>query len=159
MLVDLWIIPLGSYDVVLGMDWLGSHRASINYRKKTNMYQDDLGKDVKIAGIPRPISLRMISAMQVKRSFHKRCQIFVVTVNELEEEEPMRKTLDHPILQENADVFPSEIPGMPPKREIDFSIDLTPGTEPISKAPYRMTTQELSELRLQLEELLAKGSI
>ena len=48
---------------------------------------------------------------------------------------------------------------MPPKRDIDFSIDLTPGAEPISKAPYHMTTQELSELRLQLEELLSKGSI
>ena len=71
----------------------------------------------------------------------------------------MRKTLDHPILQEYADVFLSEISGMPPKRDIYFSIDLTLGVEPISKAPYLMTTQELSDLRLQLEELLAKVSI
>lgn len=61
-------------------------------------------------------------------------------VNDLDEEDPMRKTLDHPILQEYADVFPSEIPGMLPKRDIDFSIDLILGAEPISKAPYRMTT-------------------
>ena len=52
----------------------------------------------------------------------------------------MRKTLDHPILQEYADVFPSEVLGMPPKRDIDFGIDLILGAEPISKAPYHMTT-------------------
>ena len=103
---------------------------------------------MEIVGIPRPISLRMISAMQMKRSFRKGCQIFVVMVNELEEEEPVRKTLDHPILQEYVDVFLSEISGMPLKRDIDFSIILSPGVEPISKAPYRMTTHELSELRL-----------
>ena len=55
--VDLWVIPLGSYDVVLGMNWLGSHRASIDYRRKTIVCQDDQGKDVEIVGIPRPISL------------------------------------------------------------------------------------------------------
>ena len=64
---------------------------------------------------------------------------------------------DHPLLREYVDVFPDEIPGMPPQRDIDFRIDLVPGAEPISRAPYRMTTQELSELKLQLEELLAKG--
>lgn len=147
--VDLRVIPLGSYDVVLGMDWLGSHKASIDCRKKTIKCQDDQGKDVEIVGIPRPISLRMISAMQLKRSLRKGCQVFVVTTNELDEEDSMRKTLDHPILQECADVFQSEILGMPPKRDIDFSIELTPGAEPISRAPYRMTTQELSELHLQ----------
>lgn len=157
--VDLRVIPLGSYDVVLGMDWLDSHKASIDCRKKTIVCQDDKGKGVEIVGIPRPISLQMISAMQLKRSFRKGCQIFAVTVKELEKEDSVGKTMDHPILQEYADVFPSEIPSMPPKRDIDFSIDLTPGAEPISRAPYRMTTQELSELRLQLEELLAKGSI
>ena len=64
--VDLQIIPLGSYDVVLGMDWLGSYRASIGCRKKIIMCQDDQGNDVQIVGIPRPISLQMIYAMQLK---------------------------------------------------------------------------------------------
>ena len=52
-----------------------------------------------------------------------------------------------------------EIPGIPPRREIDFRIDLLPGTEPISKTTYRMIAQELVELKLQLEELLEKGMI
>lgn len=55
------------------------------------------------------------------------------------------------------DVFPKEIPWMPPKRDIDLHNGLIPGVESISKAPYHITTQEMSELRLQLEELLEKG--
>ena len=92
------VIPLGSYGVVLGMDWLGSHRASIVCKKKTIVCQDDQGKEVEIMGIPRPISLRMISTMQSKWSFRKGCQVFSAMVSELDEEDHVRKTLDHPIL-------------------------------------------------------------
>lgn len=66
---------------------------------------------------------------------------------------------DHPLLREYENLFNDEIPGMPPKCDIDFHIDLIVGVEPISQAPYHMTTQELSELRLQLEELFTKGHI
>ncbi|KAH9303963.1 hypothetical protein KI387_008367, partial [Taxus chinensis] len=61
-----------------------------------------------------------------------------------------------PLLQSFRDVFPEELPGLPPKREFDFTIEIKPGTEPISKAPYRMTTTELVELKAQLQELLSK---
>ncbi|XP_073137659.1 uncharacterized protein [Henckelia pumila] len=63
---------------------------------------------------------------------------------------------DIPVVCEFADIFPDEIPGLPPMREIDFSIELVPGTLPISKAPYRMTPLELKELKDQLEDLLNK---
>ena len=66
--------------------------------------------------------------------------MFSIMVSVLEEEDPAGKTLDHLILQEYADVFPSKILGMLPKRDIDFSIQLIPGAEPISRASYRMTT-------------------
>jgi hypothetical protein len=65
---------------------------------------------------------------------------------------------DHRVLKEFKDVF-QEVPGLPPKRDIDFSINLMPGAAPVSKAPYRMSTPELKELQLQLEELLKKGYI
>ncbi|KAH9327286.1 hypothetical protein KI387_007464, partial [Taxus chinensis] len=61
-----------------------------------------------------------------------------------------------PLLQSFRDVFPEELPGLPPKREFDFTIEIKLGTEPISKAPYRMTTTELVELKAQLQELLTK---
>ena len=58
-----------------------------------------------------------------------------------------------------ADVFPDELPGLPPHREMEFSIDLYPGTDPISVAPFRMAPVELKELNLQLQELQGKGFI
>ena len=65
---------------------------------------------------------------------------------------------DHAVLEEFEDVF-TEVPGLPPKRDIDFSINLMPRVAPMSKTPYRMSTQELKELQMQLEELLKKGYI
>jgi hypothetical protein len=64
-----------------------------------------------------------------------------------------------PVVCEYADVFPDELPGMPPDRDIDFAIELQPGTTPISKRPYRMAPAELAELKKQLQELLDKGFI
>jgi hypothetical protein len=68
--------------------------------------------------------------------------------------------LEHlPVVREFADVFPEELPGMPPERELEFTIDLKPGTEPIARTPYRMSTPELQELKMQLKELLDLGLI
>jgi hypothetical protein len=66
---------------------------------------------------------------------------------------------DDPILSKFQDVFPEEIPGLPPRRDIDFTIDLVPGSTPVSKAPYRMSVPELTELKMQLQELLDKQYI
>ena len=65
---------------------------------------------------------------------------------------------DHEVLKEFEYVF-QEVPGLPPKRDIDFSVNLMPGATPVSKAPYRMSVPELKELQLQLEELMKKGYI
>ena len=64
-----------------------------------------------------------------------------------------------PVVREFPDVFPDDIVGLPPEREVKFTIDLIPGTEPISIPPYRMAPTELRELKAQLEELLSKGFI
>ena len=63
---------------------------------------------------------------------------------------------DLPVVREFLEVFPEDISGLPPEREIEFSIDLVPGAGPISIAPYRMSPIELAELKKQLEELLDK---
>ena len=63
------------------------------------------------------------------------------------------------VLQEFRDVFPDEIPGLPPKRDIDFTIELVQGAAPVSKTPYKMSTPEMLELRMQLQELLEKKYI
>jgi hypothetical protein len=71
-------------------------------------------------------------------------------------ESPLKKI---PVVCEYVDVFPDELPGMPPDRDIKFAIELQPGTTPISKRPYRMSPAELAELKKQLQEFLDKGFI
>jgi len=69
------------------------------------------------------------------------------------------KLKDIPVVREFPDVFPEDIPGSPPKRKIDFEIELEPGARPISKPLYRMAPAELRELKVQLEDLLQMGYI
>ena len=75
------------------------------------------------------------------------------------EEEKVPKIKEVRIVQEYEDVFPEELPGLPPPREIEFSIELVPGTQPISIPPYRMAPAEMRELKSQLQELTDKGFI
>ena len=64
-----------------------------------------------------------------------------------------------PVVCEFLDVFPKDLPGLPPDRDVEFSIELEPSTAPISRCPYRMAPKELAEIKKQLEELLEKGFI
>jgi hypothetical protein len=110
-----------------------------------------------VQGIPRVVTIREISALQLKKCYRKGCQIFVAHM----EETPKNKVPnleDHAVLEKFEDVF-KEVPGLPPKRDIDFSINLMPRAALVSKTPYIMSTPELKELQMQLEELLKKGYI
>ena len=88
---------------------------------------DDEGRPVEIQGVQRKVSLRFISTMKVNRCLRQGCQLYVVeAVNE-------RKgpSLDqYPVLLEFQDVFPNELPGLPPERELDFTIELKLGAFP-----------------------------
>ena len=75
-------------------------------------------------------------------------------------EDEVRPDLDLPrVVCDYEDVFPNELPGLPPNRDVDFGIELHPGTSPISMIPHKMAPVELQELRVQLQELLDKGFI
>ena len=63
------------------------------------------------------------------------------------------------VLKEFRDFFPNDVPGLPPKRDIDFIIELVPGAAPVSRAPYKMSTPEMLEMKMQLQELLDKKYI
>ena len=114
-IVDLCILPLVSYDIVLGMDWLTAHQVNINYHRKVVQCVDDIGGQVELLGVQRPISLRMVSTNQLKRSVRKGCQLFLVSIGDLEEAESCMVTHDDdPLLCEYENVFLDEIPSMPP---------------------------------------------
>jgi hypothetical protein len=127
------------------------------FRNKRFTCLDEEGNQVTVRGIPRAVVVREISAMQLKKCYQKGCQLFAARVEEVFQNMVLNME-DHRVLKEFEDVF-HEVPGLPPKRDIDFSINLMPGAAPISKSPYRMSTPELKELQLQLEEILKKGYI
>ena len=99
----------------------------------------------------------MISAFRAKRLLRKGCQGYLAHVVDSRKE--VLKLDDILVVREFPNVFPEDLPGIPIDREIEFSIDLLPGTSPISKPPYWMTPTELKELKEQLQELLDKGFI
>jgi hypothetical protein len=80
--IDLNIIPLGSYDILIGMDWLDKHHVVLNCHKKTFTCLDGNGKQSTVKGIPRPISIREISSLRLKICFRKGCQLYAAHVEE-----------------------------------------------------------------------------
>jgi hypothetical protein len=131
--IDVNTIPLGSYDFLIDMDCLEKHRVVLDYYNKTITCIDEQRKQVKLQGNPRVVVVREILATQLKKRFRKGCQIFAVHMEE-ETKDKVASTEDHLVLRNFEDVF-GEITGLPPKRDIDFSIDLVPRVAPMSKTP------------------------
>ena len=132
--VDLNVLPLGSYDVLIGMDWLEAHRVKIDYYNKNFECMDEEGNLVVVKGIPKVISVRQVSEMQLKKFCRKGYQLYVAQMlEEIGDETPRLE--DYQVLQEFKDVFPDDISGLPSKREIDFIIEIVPGAAPVSKTP------------------------
>jgi hypothetical protein len=126
--------------VILGMDWLSKHKGMINYAKKAVRLTTSNGKEMEYAAE---------NLVTDKAAFNR------VVLNQLD----AASTMDVMTVSEFPDVFPEELPGMPPDHEIEFVIELVPATAPIFKRPYRMAANQLAELKEQLQDLLNKGYI
>ena len=151
--VDLRIMDMSEFDVILGMDWLIAYRVVIDCeRRRVTAYTTDSTRVVfqgdKLDVFPQTV-------------YESRCHGQLAGwLASLTLENEVRLDLDLPrVVCEYADVFPDELPGLPPYRDVDFGIELHPGTSPISMTPHRMAPVELQELRVQLQELLDKGFI
>jgi hypothetical protein len=142
--VDVNNIPLGSCDCLIGMNWLEKHHVVLYCYNKTITCLDEEGQEGKVQKIPRAIIVREISAIQLKKSFRKGCQIFAPHMEEATKY-ILPSIEGHPILKNFGDVF-GAIPGFLPERDIDFSIDSMRGVALVSKIPYRMGTPKLKEL-------------
>eukprot|EP00253_Pinus_taeda_P035679 PITA_35679 len=156
---DLNVLPLGSYDILIGMDWLEKHWSLVDCKTKVIYFKDSLGNKKEMQGIKRPVQVRPITANQLVKCVWKGCQIYAIQVGYADSKDKATILNNIPVIQEFTDVFPEEIPGLPPKRNIDFTIELVPGAAPVSRAPYRMSVPELTELKMQLQELLDKNYI
>lgn len=154
---DLIEYEMKDLDVILGMDWLGKYKGHIDCEaQKVSLVGPNKVK-VTYRREGKKLGLKIISALKLQSCIRKGYPLFMCSVQETREEEPKPK--DIPVVNEFPDLFPDEIPGMPPERDLEFTIDLVPGTGPISKAPYRMAPAEMKELKTQLEDLLEKGYI
>ena len=154
MLADLILMDMYDYDVILGMDWLAAYHASVDCFRKELVFWPLGEPEFRFKGSRMHALPRVISTFRAKHLLWKGCQGYLAHVVDIRKE--VLKLDDIPVVREFPDVFPEDVPGIPIDREIEFSIDLLPGTSPNLKAPYRMAPTELKE---QLQELLDKGFI
>jgi hypothetical protein len=139
---NLNILPLGLYDLLIVMEWLDSHKTKLEYYGKTLESENEEGSRVTLQGIQNPVSVRQISTLQVKKYCRKGCPLYEIQlINFVENEKSILEY--HHILREYKYVFPEEVPGLPPRRDIYFSIELVPGAVPMNRTPYRMSTLEI----------------
>ena len=147
MTVDLVLLDLQDFDVILGMDWLASYHASVDCFGKRVTFNIPGQLDFSFEGKHVDKPLRVISALQASSLLRKGRQGFLAYV--VNEENDL-KLEDIPIVKDYPDVLLEDLLGLPPKREVEFTIDLAPGIAPIFKAPYRMAPMELKEFKIQL---------
>ena len=150
-------LDMREFNVVLGMDWLSRHTTTLDCYKKEVKLHRPRKMEVKFRGIHKELSFSMISTLAAQRMLRKGCQGYLAYVVETEKEGTLVDEI--PVFREFPNVFPDDITGLPQEKEVKFTIDLIPRTEPISIPPYRMAPAELRELKAQLEELLSKGFI
>ena len=151
--VDLRIMDMVEFEVILEMDWLIAYRIVIDCeRRRVTAYAQD-GTRMVFQGEKHDILPQTV--------YESKCQGQLtgwLASLTLEDEERLDLDLPRAVCK-YVDVFPDELPRLPPQRVVDFGIELHPGTFPISITPHRMAPVELQGLRVQLQELLDKGFI
>jgi hypothetical protein len=132
---DLIVLGTKGLDVVFGMDWMSKYQGNIDCAQKAITVTSSSG-----------VQIEHVATMPSRKAYYKK-SISGLTLDQV------------PVVCEYLDVFPEELPRMPPDRDIEFMIELIPGTAPIAQRPYRMNPQELEELKKQLADMLSKGLI
>ena len=134
--MDLIVLPGLAIDVILGMSWMSDHGVLIDTSTWTIMLREPKGGNAFLVPLPQSFDLQNLS--------------YAIQATTL---------CDIPVVCEFPDVFLDELLGLSPDRDVEFRIELVPGTAPISIRPYRMPPNELAKLKIQLQELLDKGLI
>ncbi|GKC26263.1 putative reverse transcriptase domain-containing protein [Tanacetum coccineum] len=162
--INLMPVELGSFDAIIGMDWLARYQAvimcaekivRIPWRNKTLIIHGDGSTQGNVT------RLNIISCTKTQKYMEKGFPIFLahVTAKEVEDKSEKKRLEDVSIVQDFPEVFPEDLPGLPPTRQVEFQIDLVPGAAPVARAPYRLAPSEMKELSEQLKELSDKGFI
>ncbi|GJW07885.1 hypothetical protein Tco_1570308 [Tanacetum coccineum] len=157
-------VELGSFDVIIGMDWLTKYHAVIVCDEK--IVRVPFGNEILIVRGDRSNNrhesqLNIISCTKTQKYFLKGCHVFLshVTTKKSKDKSEDKQLEDVPIPRNFPEVFTEDLSGIPPTRQVEFKIDLIPGVAPVARAPYRLALAEMQELSDQLQELSDKGFI
>ncbi|KAK8987271.1 hypothetical protein V6N11_027027 [Hibiscus sabdariffa] len=154
---DLTELPLEEFDLILGMDWLFEHRVTLDYESKIATLKTPDDRSVILVGERRGYLSNVVSILTADRMIRKGYEVFLATI--LNTKGSLSQIKEIRTVREFPDVFPEELHGLPPDRDVEFEIETYPGSAPVSMAPYRMAPKELKELKIQLQELLDRGFI
>ncbi|GKB35509.1 putative reverse transcriptase domain-containing protein [Tanacetum coccineum] len=133
--IDLMPIKLGSFDVIVGMDWLSKYHARIIYDEKIiHIPIDD--ETLIIRGDRSKTRLSLISCIKTNRYISRGCQVFIAQVMKKKSDE--KRLEDILVVREFSEVFLEDLHGLPLVRQVEFQIDLILGATPVARAPYRL---------------------
>nr|GEY30087.1 hypothetical protein [Tanacetum cinerariifolium] len=162
--IDLMPVELGSFDAIIGMDWLARYHEVIVCAEK--IVHIPWGNEISIihgdeSDRGKETRLNIISCTKTQKYMLKGCHVFLahVTTKKTKDKSEKKHLEDLPIVRDFLEVFPEDFPSLPPTRQVEFIIDLIPGAAPIAWAPYRLAPSEMKELPDQLKELSEKGFI
>ncbi|GKB36281.1 putative reverse transcriptase domain-containing protein [Tanacetum coccineum] len=146
------------------MDWLAKNHAVIVCDEK--ILRIPYGNEILIvqgdnSDKEKKSTLSIISCVKAQKYTEKGCQLFLaqVMVKETEDMSKEKRLKDVPTVRDFPEVFPEDLPGLPPIRQVEFQINLVPSAAPVARAPYRLAPSEMEELSAQLQELSDKGFI
>ncbi|GJU04447.1 putative reverse transcriptase domain-containing protein [Tanacetum coccineum] len=154
--LSLMPIELCTFDVIISMDWLVKHDALIDCGKK-EVHIPVKGKMLVVKGNCDVSRLKVVSYIKARIYIERGCHLFVAHVTKKYLKE--KHLEDVTIIRNSPKVFPDDIPGLPPPRQVEFGIKLVPGAVAVARAPYRLAPSEMKELSDQLKELSEKGFI
>ncbi|GJU31273.1 putative reverse transcriptase domain-containing protein [Tanacetum coccineum] len=157
-------VELGSFNAIIGMDWLAKYQAVIVCAEK--IVRIPWGNETLIihgdgSNQGNVTRLNIILSTKTQKYMQKGFLIFLahVTAKEVEDKSEKKRLEDVPIVRDFPEVFLEDLSGLPPTRQVEFQIDLVPGAAPVARAPYRLAPFEMKGLSEQLKELSDKGFI
>ncbi|KAA3470991.1 DNA/RNA polymerases superfamily protein [Gossypium australe] len=156
-LTALLLLSFHEFSAILGLDCLNRHNAIVNCRARDIRLSIIEGKEVLLSGMQTNTAGTVISTMSTRKLIVKGVDTYLVYI--MDSTKARKEINQVPIVKGFFDMFPEELLGMPPDREVEFSIEVAPGSMPISCSPYRMVPLELKELKKQLQDLLDKRFI
>ena len=144
--------------MIVGMDWLSRFGAMIDCEGQRVVVRTPSGGELVVYGEGTRLGSGFCSAARARQYIQHGCAGYLAYVVDTRVREQLSVS-EVPVVREFADVFPEELPGVPPERQVELRIDLVPGAAPIAKATYRLASPEMQDLSSQLQELLGKQFI